>query len=1032
MRFLSVLMLISLLFVCSCSILRPLPSLKKFSQEDEALLEEVEHASFLYFWNEANPESGLVRDKTGVDVCSVASQGFGLAALAVGTERGYVPYRDAEDRALRSLRILNLSNAKHEGMFCHFIDLETGNATTGGYESGSSTIDTALLIAGAVVAGEYFGGEVKELAEKLYAEVNWKAYLDPENKQVYMTWIPDEWGEMDSPGKFDPQTWDWYSDETLLIALLGIAAPNPEYRLEEEQLTNWVRKEGSLGDLEYVYSWPGTLFTYIFAHCYYDFSRMGIDPGGTDWHFNTDMAVRANRDWCRSQSDKFSTYGFNRWGITAGSGPGGSYVVPGHQPRGASGNDPAGGTLHPYGAGMSVPYVPEDAINALRHMRYLKVGDQPVWKDPSEGGYGFMDGFNIDEEWVSEEVIGIAQGPMLLMIENARTGMIHDLFMGNEWIEEGLKRSGFSNVAYPAMSNKDEKYLRKLAEDTWDCIAYFVNPETGLPYDTSNGPEHSSVTNLGYYVACCTVAHEMGFVSRREAVTRIRKVLDSFEQFDKWKGWSQSWNNIETLEPSSDDRMVSVLDSGNMVAGFAMAEVVFPEVAGQVRDILSEMDWSAVYDEEAELLYGGYDMKKQEIAENWHIGDYAGDGRMAAFWAIAVGAASLESWENLNRETETHFGLTFFKPAWLGGGLFMQVQDGLFLDERFTPAGKSAADFAYAQMLYAESLELPAWGWSASWSPDNRYLGWGGLEVPVVTPHAAGMTSQYYPHKAAECLQVLEEMGAREPFVIDGKSYEFGFRDSINLETGDVSDLYLPSLDQPMMFLAMANILEDGLVHRIFESHPTVKRGIELIDEYQWPEDEAWLAELKSRDQNPLPSPADEIAEGPCPILVDDFEDDTLSPNRLGAIIDTWTKDPGDDTMSVDLSLEETSRNDKETKVMKIDYDVESPNPAFGGVTIGLGGINASGCDALSMWVKGNPDNIKTELHGRGGIGVTRIQKVNKDAWTEIKIPLLRFGGMITDYSSMDKIVLVFEDSASKPKQGTLYLDDIEFVKSRE
>jgi hypothetical protein len=417
-----------------------------FSVEDEHLLDEVSEACFSFFWREANSESGLVKDRSDHDVCSVASLGFGLAALPIGVDRGYVSYEAAQDRAVRALRTLEKSNAHHRGMFCHFIDLKTGNATSMGYESIASSIDTALMVAGAVVAGEYFGGEVEQLAERIFARVDWSAFVDPDNGQVYMAWAADVAGQMNGSGKFEKQTWNWYTDETLLIVLLGQASPVAEHRLLPETMTNWNRPVGKYKDGEpFVYTYPGTLFTYMFAHCFYDFRVTGVDSLGVDWFENTRRAVAANRDWCRDHSSEFSSYGRDRWGITAGSGPGRKYVVPGHEPRGAKKDQGEHGTLHPYGAGMSVPFVPDDAVKALRAMRGLKVDGKAIWKSPQEGGYGFWDGFNVDKDWVADHVIGIAQGPMLLLVENARSGLVWKLMMKNKFIQEGVKRAGFKN-----------------------------------------------------------------------------------------------------------------------------------------------------------------------------------------------------------------------------------------------------------------------------------------------------------------------------------------------------------------------------------------------------------------------------------------------------------------------------------------------------------------------------------------------------------------------------------------------------------
>jgi hypothetical protein len=416
----------------------------EFSAADEALLDEITFSSFQFFWQQANSHSGLVRDKSGKDVCSVASLGFGLAALPIGVERGYVSFEAAKKRAISALKTLQNSNAQHNGVFCHFIDLKTGNTTELGYEGITSSVDTALMIAGSIVAGEYFGGEVKQLAEEISGRVNWASFVNPQNGQIYMAWQADDPNNMAGVGSFDKQTWDWYTDETILISLLGQASPIEKYRLKPETMTNFNRPIGRYkAGKPYIYTWPGTLFTYMFAHCFYDFKKTGKDSLGIDWFENTRRAVIANRDWCRDNSDKFAGYGQNLWGITAGSAPDGQYVVLGHPPRGASDNQGEYGTLHPYGAGMSVPFVPNDAIAALHYMRNLKIGNKPVWQGVNEGGYGFWDGFNIDRKWVSDHIIGIAQGPMLLMIENARTGLIWNLMMKNPNITAGLKRAGF-------------------------------------------------------------------------------------------------------------------------------------------------------------------------------------------------------------------------------------------------------------------------------------------------------------------------------------------------------------------------------------------------------------------------------------------------------------------------------------------------------------------------------------------------------------------------------------------------------------
>lgn len=566
------------------------------------------------------------------------------------------------------------------------------------------------------------------------------------------------------------------------------------------------------------------------------------------------------------------------------------------------------------------------------------------------------------------------------------------------------------------LSSADAGYLHDLAADTWACIAHFVDPTTGLPCDNSDRAEFTSVSNLGLYAAACGVAKELRLIDADDATQRVRRVLDAYRRFKKWHGFSQSWNSIHTLEPSPNDTMISVLDSGNMLAGFIVAAQALPDVRADVDRILADTDWAAVYDADRKLLFGGYDLARGRLDPGWHIGAYATDGRMAAFLAIAAGAAPPESWDALERATETHYDLTIYRPAWAGGGLFMQALHGIFLDERTTPIGRSIADFAYAQMIYAQQFDLPLWGWSACLAPDGRYLGWGGLETPVVTPHAVGLTAFYYPHKAVECFQRLERFGVRQPYVENGRTFKFGFSDSVNLESRAVQRKYLPPLDQGMLFLSLANTLEDRIVQRLFESHPLIKRGRQLIPEYAAPTDPTWLTELRRRDAAPLPTPPATTKTGPETIVIDD----------AGSV---WTRDANDPTVTISVTPATAPDADAHAGGLRVTYDVESAHPAYGGVTFDLHHADATGCRALELTLRGVPDTLKVELHGQGGTGVTYVTGIAPDRWTQFRIPFPRFGGLISDWSDLERLILVFEDSRSRPKTGTLDINNIRLTR---
>lgn len=432
---------------------QPPPSQPTIDPADDALLEEIAYASFRYFVDLANPATGLVPDKTTTPfVCSIAAQGYAFAAWMIGADRGWMPREQAEDLCQRSLQRLLDSGSHHLGIVAHYIDTRTAEVTLQAFEQAASTIDSALMVAGALAAGEYFGGQVRELANALYARMDWKAWSDPaRNNRIPMAWTPDNPLDFSGPGSYSSATWDWYTDETLLVSMLGVCAPDPAKRLGAvSAMVNWNRPVGSYGPHAYIYSWPGTLFTYTFAQTFFDFRALGGDLLNVNWWNNTRAAVRANRDWCRANAGTYPTFGQDRWGITACVGPTG-YVVPGHQPRGASGDDAAGGTLAPYGAGMAVLWEPADAIAALRHMRHLSVGGAPVFVPVPQGGFGFRDAFNIGAGWVANDDLGIAHGPMLLCIENFRSGLVFSSFQRHPAIRSGLVAMGFNRPPLPTM-----------------------------------------------------------------------------------------------------------------------------------------------------------------------------------------------------------------------------------------------------------------------------------------------------------------------------------------------------------------------------------------------------------------------------------------------------------------------------------------------------------------------------------------------------------------------------------------------------
>jgi len=414
---------------------------------DEELLDIIQRAAFEYFVQECDPKTFLTKDKNVADEISAASIGFGLSAYAVGAERGWMAKEEAENRVYLMLRALNTKEDNKEfGLFFHYLRGD-GSRSAHGYEDAVSTVDTALLMWGAIGAGEYFGGRVKEESDLMMSRMNWKAFANDSRKLVAMAYRP-------AAQKFD-SLWDYYTDEALLVSLLGISAPKEEYRLEPQYFYSFKRDRKTYkGIPDIVCSWSGSLFTYAFAHCWLDFQKLGPDNPAAiglapelqvNWWENSIKAIKANREFCMAMSKKFKSFGENAWGLSASSGPDNKYTVTGSPPCGDSAN--AGeGTLALYGAGMSVPFLTAEAMAALRNYYTMRgeSGAKLLWRDEFDGGYGFIDSFNVDKKFFSKEVQGINQGPMLLLIENHRSGLLWKATLKNKSLREGLARVGFA------------------------------------------------------------------------------------------------------------------------------------------------------------------------------------------------------------------------------------------------------------------------------------------------------------------------------------------------------------------------------------------------------------------------------------------------------------------------------------------------------------------------------------------------------------------------------------------------------------
>ena len=235
-----------------------------------------------------------------------------------------------------------------------------------------------------------------------------------------------------------------------MIYFLAVGTPVDEYAVPPRDYYRLLRTvEGHEDMPPYVVSWSGTLFTYFFSHCWIryrdlaadDPAEFGVDGPRVDWFENSRRAALTHRQRCIEMSDQYPTLGENRWGLAPCSSRD-RYCVQHVQPNMSDNDDFCGGVVPPYGAGSMIVVTPAESMAALREYYELRDSDgQPlVWRDPERGGYGFVDSFQLDPDYAHEEYLGIDVGPLLLAIENARTGLIWKLFMQHEVSQAAVAR----------------------------------------------------------------------------------------------------------------------------------------------------------------------------------------------------------------------------------------------------------------------------------------------------------------------------------------------------------------------------------------------------------------------------------------------------------------------------------------------------------------------------------------------------------------------------------------------------------------
>jgi len=412
------------------------------------MLDDVQHRTFLWFWETTNPANRLVPDRWPTQsFSSIAAVGFGLTAYPVGVERGWITREQARQRVLTTLEFFTRAPkgpepagmTGYKGFFYHFLDMETGARFR---DTELSTIDTTLLLAGVLFCQSYFDRDhsdearIRDLAEQLYLAADWSYFLT-RAPLVTMSWRPER--------GFSRADWRGLNEAPILYVLALASPTHPVDAAAWEAWTSTYKWQTFYGQ-EHINFAP--LFGHQYSHVWIDFRGIHdeyLRQKGIDLFENARRATISQRAYAIDNPNRWKDYSENVWGLTACDGPGrGKLTVDGterqfwgYMARGAAATEIRDdGTIAPTAAAASIAFAPEIVIPAIAEMK-KSYGDKLYQK------YGFLDAFNPTRDWFDIDYLGIDQGPIVLMIENYRSGFVWDVMKKNPHIIRGLRRAGF-------------------------------------------------------------------------------------------------------------------------------------------------------------------------------------------------------------------------------------------------------------------------------------------------------------------------------------------------------------------------------------------------------------------------------------------------------------------------------------------------------------------------------------------------------------------------------------------------------------
>jgi hypothetical protein len=391
-----------------------------FQGTNDRLLDEVQRTSFDFFWNEASPRTGQVKDRALVSgndtrtMSSIAATGFGLTSLCIGDYRGYRKTAEISERVRTTLRFLANDLGNEHGFFYHFIHIETGQRWE---KCEISSIDTSLLLCGVLTARQYFADqEIKDLATKIYERVDWPWMLNG-GAAFSMGWKPET--------GFLKARWNHYC-ELMMIYLLGIGSPS--HPVSRESWKAWTRPVIEYQGIEYI-SGNDPLFTHQYSQAWFDFRKKR--DAYANYFENSIKATKAHKLFCLSLHDRFPDYSDDLWGITSSDYAKGYTAWGGPPPQG-----PIDGSIVPCATGGSLAFLYDDCMRVLRNIR-------GSYGENAWGKYGFVDAFNPLTGWYDKDVLGIDLGITMLMAENHRTSFVWETFMKNSEARSAMQKAGF-------------------------------------------------------------------------------------------------------------------------------------------------------------------------------------------------------------------------------------------------------------------------------------------------------------------------------------------------------------------------------------------------------------------------------------------------------------------------------------------------------------------------------------------------------------------------------------------------------------